>query len=63
LLSKVQASEAELLEALKKIEALEIDGKFLKQIQFTWDQACTLPPLPPTKTKKEFKVVLKLLLI
>lgn len=26
LLSKVQASEKELLEALKKIEALEIDG-------------------------------------
>jgi len=27
LLSKVQASETELLEALKKIEALEIDGE------------------------------------
>ena len=28
LLSKVQASEKELLEALKKIEAIEIDGGF-----------------------------------
>lgn len=28
LLSKVQASETELLEALKKIKALEIDGGF-----------------------------------
>lgn len=29
LLSKVQASETEILEALKKIEALEINGKVI----------------------------------
>ena len=38
----MQASEAELLEALKKIEALEIDGEFAKNVEVFCGQHCSL---------------------
>ena len=38
----MQASEAELLEALKKIEALEIDGEFGSILEVFCGQHCSL---------------------